>query len=106
MVRRLSDTCAVLAIQLAAICVLTLLLAAASTLYPVLPSPYAIGRALVGLLARGALYQEMGVTLYESVVGLAIATLLGVATGIALGANRLANDIVTPIIVALYSIPK
>jgi NitT/TauT family transport system permease protein len=32
--------------------------------------------------------------------------LLGVATGIAIGANRLANDIVTPIIVALYSIPK
>jgi ABC-type nitrate/sulfonate/bicarbonate transport system permease component len=78
----------------------------ASRVYPVLPSPSALGRASIDLLRRVALYQELGVTLYESVFGLAVATLLGVATAIAIGANRLANDIVTPIIVALYSVPK
>src|SRR6516165_5901564 len=102
MARRSRDIYVVAAIQVASVCVLMLLLYVASRLYPVLPSPFALGQASIDLLQRVALYREMGVTLYESVIGLAIAALLGVASGIAIGANRTANDVVTPIIVAFY----
>lgn len=94
------------AVQLAAVLALIALLHVAATIYPLLPAPAAIGAALAGLLALEPFYSMLGVTLYEAFAGLAIAAVLGVSIGIAVGANRAVNEFLTPIIVALYSVPK
>ena len=54
----------------------------------VVPSLVAIGRAIARLLTHPEFYANLGVTASEIGVGLAIGGLLGLATGILLGANR------------------
>lgn len=70
------------------------------------PSPPALGNAFVELVSTADFYVHLGTTLYEAFIGLSIAALLGVSTGIAIGASRTAMDFVQPIILSLYSIPK
>lgn len=79
---------------------------AARRLHPFLPSPPAVGAAALDLVARGEFYRHLGITLYEAATGLAIAAALGVAFGIAIGANRTLTEFLNPIILALYSVPK
>ncbi len=71
-----------------------------------LPSPIAVFIAGGDLLARPELYWNLGVTLYEALTGLLIATVLGIGVGVLAGANRAASEFLSPIILALYSVPK
>jgi len=54
----------------------------------VVPSLGAIGRALVGLLGTPEFYSHLATSAGEVGAGLAIGAVLGLATGIAIGANR------------------
>ena len=54
----------------------------------VVPSLFAIGRALQNLLFDGEFYRHLGVTLSEIAVAMAIGGLSGLAVGLVLGANR------------------
>ncbi|MEA2907746.1 MAG: NitT/TauT family transport system permease protein [Alphaproteobacteria bacterium] len=78
----------------------------ANWIYPFLPSPLAVLHAAFDLAAQQDLYRHFGVTMYESLAGLAIATVLGIGLGVLTGANRTATEFLTPIVLALYSIPK
>jgi ABC-type nitrate/sulfonate/bicarbonate transport system permease component len=79
---------------------------AANRLYPFLPSPLAVLQAAFDLAGQKDFYRHFGVTLYESLTGLVIATVLGLGLGVLAGANRAATEFITPIVLALYSIPK
>lgn len=78
----------------------------ASRFYAFLPSPAAVLDATGSLLAGTDLYRHLGVTFYESLVGLLIATVLGVGFGVSAGTSRAATEFLNPIILALYSVPK
>jgi ABC-type nitrate/sulfonate/bicarbonate transport system permease component len=54
----------------------------------VVPSLFAIGKALVALLSSGEYYFHLGVTVGEIAAALAIGGGLGVVVGLVLGANR------------------
>ena len=96
----------VLSIQVLTVFALVGFLFVAHRFYSFLPTPAAVGAASLGLLATAEFYRHLAITLYEAVAGLAIATVLGIGVGIAIGANRLAHDFFNPIILALYSVPK
>jgi NitT/TauT family transport system permease protein len=81
-------------------------LALASTVFPFLPSPVAVGQATVKLVGRQDVYGHFALTIYEALSGYAIAAVLGVLTGVAVGASRTLTDMLNPIILALYSVPK
>ena len=66
--------------------------------------PSKIGERLVQW-AGGTLARNVGVTLTEIVVGLAIGASAGVVSGLVLGRMRVASVVLRPIIVGLYSIP-
>jgi NitT/TauT family transport system permease protein len=78
----------------------------AHELYPFLPSPWMVLQAVFDLAREQDFYRHLGVTLYESLAGLVIAIVLGLGLGMLVGANRTATEFVTPIVLALYSIPK
>jgi NitT/TauT family transport system permease protein len=70
------------------------------------PSPVAVLQACARLLRDADIYWQLGVTLYEAGVGMAIALVLGVLLGVAAGSSRGATEFLNPIILAFYSIPK
>ena len=72
----------------------------------VVPSLAAIGRALAALLANTDFYANLGVTLYEIGVALAIGGVAGLAVGIALGANRFLSHAYEAIVYYLGPTPK
>jgi NitT/TauT family transport system permease protein len=56
--------------------------------------------------AQGPLWQQVAVTLEETVLGFLIGVGLGVIFGIVLGRNRLLADVLSPYIKAANSIPR
>lgn len=72
----------------------------------VVPSLLAVGRGLYEVLLDPALYAHLWVTVFEVVVGLAIAAALGIVCGIALGARRFLGAALEPFIDALATTPK
>jgi NitT/TauT family transport system permease protein len=58
------------------------------------------------LLARDTFWPHLAETAKAFGVALAISIVLGLATGFALGFHRLMNDVLEPVLVALYSVPK
>jgi NitT/TauT family transport system permease protein len=66
--------------------------------------PSLIAVRLVEWAKDGLIYQ-VGVTVFEIVVGMIIGLPLGVLAGFALGSSRLAADILKPMIMAVYTIP-
>ncbi len=56
--------------------------------------------------AQGPLWQQVAVTLEETVIGFLIGVALGIVAGIVLGRNRLLSEILAPYIKALNSIPR
>jgi NitT/TauT family transport system permease protein len=72
----------------------------------VVPSLLAIGRALVDLLSHGDYYFNLGVTAGEVGMALLIGGLAGIATGIALGANRYLSKAFEPYLYYLGPTPK
>lgn len=70
------------------------------------PTPLAVLKAAGGLMLDRDIYWHFGVTFLEAAVGMAIAAILGIALGISVGSNRAATEFFSPIIIALYSVPK
>ena len=71
-----------------------------------LTSPWRTMQQLGAMLADPRFLPHLLETLAAFAQGFAIAVLLGVSIGAALGAHRLTGEVSEPILVALYSIPK
>ncbi len=56
--------------------------------------------------AQGPLWEQIAVTLEETVLGFAIGVILGVIFGVILGRNRLLSDVAGPYIKALNAMPR
>ncbi len=56
--------------------------------------------------AQGPLWEQIAVTLEETVIGFVIGVVLGIVFGVALGRSRLLSDILGPYIKAANSIPR
>lgn len=83
------------------------LVAASGWLYrDVVPSLLAIGQAIVKLLTTPDYYWHLSVTAGEIGSGLAIGGILGLAVGIALGANKLLSRAFEPYLYYLGPTPK
>lgn len=67
--------------------------------------PDAIVRDAVSLFGSGTLGPDIGLSMAQLTIGLAIATVAGILTGLLLGTNRLVGDALGPWVTALYTIP-
>ena len=56
--------------------------------------------------ALGPLWEQVAVTMEETVIGFAVGSVLGIAMGVLLGRNRLLADVLSPYIKAANSIPR
>ncbi len=56
--------------------------------------------------AQGSLWEQIAVTLEETVLGFAIGVVLGIIFGVALGRNRLLSDVLGPYIKAMNAMPR
>jgi NitT/TauT family transport system permease protein len=56
--------------------------------------------------ALGPLWEQVAVTMEETVIGFAVGAVLGIAFGVLLGRNRLLADVLSPYIKAANSIPR
>lgn len=74
--------------------------------FPFFPSPVRIVLAVGELFGKGEIYPHLLVTLYETMVGFAAGVVLGVWVGLTLGVNRTLSDLLEPIILSAYAIPK
>jgi NitT/TauT family transport system permease protein len=72
--------------------------------------PSGIGAQLVTWVqkgtAQGPLWEQILVTLEETVLGFAIGVILGIIFGVALGRNRLLSDVLGPYIKAMNAMPR
>ena len=72
--------------------------------------PSGIGAQLVTWVqkgtAQGPLWEQIVVTLEETVIGFAIGVILGIIFGVALGRNRLLSDVLGPYIKAMNAMPR
>lgn len=69
-------------------------------------SPDAIVEQLVEWIRDGALWTALGVTLTETVGGFALGAAAGALVGFVLGWSRVLGDILEPIILPFYALPK
>lgn len=72
----------------------------------ILPAPTDIAAAFVQLVAEAATWHHLGVTLYETLAGFAIATVVGVALGWLVASFPLLQRAFHPFIVASQIVPK
>lgn len=96
----------VVAIQYGIVIGAALILMASSQVFPFLPDPISVVAAIFDILGRTTTYSEFALTLYETFTGYIIAAILGVSVGIAIGANRTLTEILNPMVLAIYSVPK
>ena len=83
------------------------LLTATRVLDPfIMSSPSRVWNTLVSLSQEGQLWIHIGTTLYETVVGFAIATIVGTLIAILLWWSERARRILEPYVVVLNSLPK
>jgi len=68
------------------------------------PAPSAMARGLVTLAPEAV--ARLGDTLLKTVIGYALAVVLGVGAGLLLGSARALREVVMPYVVAVYGIPK
>lgn len=94
------------ALQLALFGVLFVGFIGLSAAFPFFPSPAAVLGTTVTFLTTGDIYPHLLITLYESGVGFAVAIVVGIAIGLALGSNRTIGDIFEPLILSAYAVPK
>jgi len=71
-----------------------------------LPSPVAVARALGDLLSGHEIRDNLLVTLFRALAGLALATVSGVWFGLGMARSWVFNAIVSPLVGATYSLPK
>lgn len=71
-----------------------------------LPAPSAILAALGKLITSGEISRSLAASLYRILLGFALGSIIGLVTGLVTGTSALMDRIGTPIINALYPIPK
>lgn len=72
----------------------------------ILPSPYAVGQSMVTLLSDPKTWYHTGITLYEIIIGFAIAVAIGIVLGGVLGKLPWLETTLNPLIVGLQVMPK
>ena len=71
-----------------------------------LPAPSAIISALLEMIADGEIGVSLAASLYRILAGFFIGSLIGLAVGLVTGTSALMDKIGTPIVNAIYPIPK
>ena len=71
-----------------------------------LPAPSAIINALLEMIADGEIGVSLAASLYRILAGFFVGSLIGLAVGLVTGTSALMDKIGTPIINAIYPIPK
>ena len=71
-----------------------------------LPAPTAIISALLQMIADGEIGVSLAASLYRILAGFSIGSLIGLAVGLVTGTSALMDKIGTPIVNAIYPIPK
>ena len=71
-----------------------------------LPAPTAIISALLQMIADGEIGVSLAASLYRILAGFFIGSLVGLAVGLVTGTSALIDKIGTPIVNAIYPIPK
>jgi NitT/TauT family transport system permease protein len=71
-----------------------------------LARPSAIAERLWGLAASGDLWQHGLATIRNALAGLLLSVAVGVPIGLLFGANRFIADVIEPIFLGLYSLPR
>ena len=71
-----------------------------------LPAPTAIISALLQMIADGEIGMSLAASLYRILAGFFIGSLVGLAVGLVTGTSALMDKIGTPIVNAIYPIPK
>ena len=71
-----------------------------------LPAPTAIINALLQMIADGEIGVSLAASLYRILAGFFIGSLIGLAVGLVTGTSALMDKISTPIVNAIYPIPK
>jgi len=71
-----------------------------------LPAPSAILSALLEMIADGEIGVSLAASLYRILAGFFIGSLIGLAVGLVTGTSALMDKIGTPIVNAIYPIPK
>ncbi len=71
-----------------------------------LPAPTAIISALMQMIADGEIGVSLAASLYRILAGFLIGSLIGLAVGLVTGTSALMDKIGTPIVNAIYPIPK
>lgn len=71
-----------------------------------LPAPSAIISALLQMIADGEIGVSLAASLYRILAGFFIGSLVGLAVGLVTGTSALMDKIGTPIVNAIYPIPK
>jgi NitT/TauT family transport system permease protein len=72
----------------------------------ILPPPEKVGAAIVELVQKPEVWQATYVTFYETMVGFAIAAVVGIGLGIILGKAKTLERVLSPFLVASQVIPK
>lgn len=91
-------------VALVALLIFALWLAAANT--RAIASPVATLQVLAGALQEGWMAPHLWATAQAVLVGFGLAVVLGVVIGASLGVSPYWRDVLEPIVVSLYSIPK
>ena len=68
--------------------------------------PTRMAAAAVEMISDGTLFMHIGTTLWETVAGFLLGTLLGTLTAVLLWWNRFISDVAEPYLVVLNSLPK
>lgn len=71
-----------------------------------LPAPSQIISALLTLIADGEIGVSLAASMYRILAGFAVGSLIGLAVGLVTGTSALADKIGSPIVNAIYPIPK
>jgi NitT/TauT family transport system permease protein len=72
----------------------------------ILPKPSSIFSNLIIIIQRGLLQKNLGITLYEILIGFLIGGIIGIVLGTLVALSSFLNRIIYPFIVAFQSIPK
>lgn len=68
--------------------------------------PSRMFQAMIEMIQNGTLWQHIGITLWETVVGFVLGTLFGTLIAILLWWNNFISDVSEPYLVVLNSLPK
>lgn len=69
-------------------------------------NPSAVIATLIRWFAEGDIYRHIGVTAMETIIGFAIGATVGLGLGLALGASDFLGRVLSPFIIATYSVPR